>query len=1320
MKKFLKRLTAICSAAATTAAMYTGILFGSENFITANSVVRGQCESYQGSNENANDYGYYAYHTIDSYLISLQEGGYMRFQNGAVENAYLIEYYDSEYNFVKDIKLEQELSIFGGFYATDDYYYILSGQENPNQLSNAECFRITKYDKDWNKIKSAGLADCNTVAPFYAGSARFAVSGKYMFIRTSHKMYRYTDGLNHQANVTIQLDTEAMKITDSFTSVSAEDYGYVSHSFNQFIHTENNRIIALDHGDANPRSIVLTEYITDFSGGKFTPTNKTKCVTTDIVKFPGSDKRHYNYTGAAIGGFEISDTHYIAAYSAESYTDNNVDEDTRNICIGTVDKKMKSTINRQITNYAKGSENATAPHLVKVNNNRYILLWGHENNVYYTSLDGKGNPDSIYTIEEASLSDCVPVVSGNKLVWYTWKNDNTTFYEINLTDISDNSSVTVESGHQMEIISLPTAAGENCIIQCCYCRKTAEFATPEYLNLLWNTKINGTYSPYIENAVYKGDSLYMWAYDNDFSAEYHDYILTFSDPEAVKAERVKLSGEQVAYKLTFLKEGKHLITATHKYNPAVTYSQIIQVEHDKNHTLNRIPAEIGSNKAHFVCQDCDYTEEFTVLTNIKVGWQVSGSLFDTKVKESYCPESQTKFVVQSEDEADNREITIEIGDKSIMEFTQEYIYDEDFWGKLDILTEGETEITIYPTYNPNIKKTFTIKAAHFYENGSCKYCSLTCSHNSWDIIPATCTSPKICTKCGHEIGEPDYLNHSSYEMIYVPSEENDSFHDIKNSCCGQLINSEEHIFNLDEESGEYRCICGITAVCALVAGGEIKYFSSFSLAAESAREYSDSLIYPLTDFSMNSTVIDGLDFVLDLNGKDILFTGITEYNSAIAVKSGSVVITDSTGGGSITAPQGADLIYCEGGTVDIRSGNLVSEQAVIRAVNDSNVIIQDGIFSGEYGIIAECQSIILNGEAEFQCSKADFLLSENSYITVNTALSERYSVEKKKAGLLAVSGMGISLNSENFGCTVDNRLIVSDTEGNLYLKYDIACADIILESEDFAYSGNAVYPIVNGVFEEIPVDYIISFSDEEGNVVESAVNSGMYTAIITGKRDFAGTVELPFRISAAIPIIEWTIPEQELIFSGESAEIIPPVVILPSGEAFEGEIHYSYRALYSDDSFEQGLPVEVGAYEVTAAIDGFGNYTGAETENSMILIIDEAPESETTTTATTTTATTTVTTSVTTVTTTVTTPDESTDKDNIRGDVNGDSIIDAADASVILAQYAAVQTGGNSILNHKQLKAADVNNDGIVDSSDASKILFYYTLISIGKEPSWN
>ncbi len=69
------------------------------------------------------------------------------------------------------------------------------------------------------------------------------------------------------------------------------------------------------------------------------------------------------------------------------------------------------------------------------------------------------------------------------------------------------------------------------------------------------------------------------------------------------------------------------------------------------------------------------------------------------------------------------------------------------------------------------------------------------------------------------------------------------------------------------------------------------------------------------------------------------------------------------------------------------------------------------------------------------------------------------------------------------------------------------------------------------------------------------------------------------------------------------------------------------------------------------------------------------------------------------------------------GDVNEDGKIDSTDASAVLAEYAAAQTGGESTLSKD---AADVNGDGLVNSSDASAILEYYAKASIGEEPSWN
>lgn len=66
------------------------------------------------------------------------------------------------------------------------------------------------------------------------------------------------------------------------------------------------------------------------------------------------------------------------------------------------------------------------------------------------------------------------------------------------------------------------------------------------------------------------------------------------------------------------------------------------------------------------------------------------------------------------------------------------------------------------------------------------------------------------------------------------------------------------------------------------------------------------------------------------------------------------------------------------------------------------------------------------------------------------------------------------------------------------------------------------------------------------------------------------------------------------------------------------------------------------------------------------------------------------------------------------GDIDGNGIIDASDASSVLAAYAAVQSGGKSELDEKQLKAADVDGNDVVDASDASSILAYYSFVQTG------
>ena len=68
------------------------------------------------------------------------------------------------------------------------------------------------------------------------------------------------------------------------------------------------------------------------------------------------------------------------------------------------------------------------------------------------------------------------------------------------------------------------------------------------------------------------------------------------------------------------------------------------------------------------------------------------------------------------------------------------------------------------------------------------------------------------------------------------------------------------------------------------------------------------------------------------------------------------------------------------------------------------------------------------------------------------------------------------------------------------------------------------------------------------------------------------------------------------------------------------------------------------------------------------------------------------------------------------GDVNNDGLINAIDASSVLAYYALVSTNKNGGYTAEQKLAADVDSDGAINAIDASNILAYYAYASTTKE----
>ena len=391
------------------------------DYVNAGSYAKGNEES-----QNYDSWRRYA-HVINAYLTTYNNNlmTVQATKNGTIG----IEYYKTNGTFISSKVIKQELPIFGGFLDYNNYYYVVTGQDNLSESNSTEVIRVTKYDKNWKKIGSCGLFGINTTKPFNAGTLRFATDGKYIVVRTAHSMYALK-GVNHQANLTFEFDSETMKITDEYSGMYSNNNGYVSHSFNQFVQIENHKLVAVDHGDAAPtRGMVLMNYNGTVNDGTF----NEKATYSTLMSFAGTYEVNGNDTGATIGAFEISSTSYLVAGTKDNALSNQTYGD---IIVIAKNKSTNKVVTNKIATYT--TVLPSTPHLVKIKNNSYLLMWGIENTVHYVMIDGNGNKVGKEYSMKGNLSECVPLVLNNKVTWYVRNYLGIIFYQIDLSTLSGN------------------------------------------------------------------------------------------------------------------------------------------------------------------------------------------------------------------------------------------------------------------------------------------------------------------------------------------------------------------------------------------------------------------------------------------------------------------------------------------------------------------------------------------------------------------------------------------------------------------------------------------------------------------------------------------------------------------------------------------------------------------------------------------------------------------------------------------------------------------------------------------------------------------
>lgn len=372
--------------------------------------------------------------TVTSHIEATDDGGYDIVE--WADSALHVEHYDSRFSFVSSRAITPSTYTptgatavrWGGYLNGSQYRFVVTGQANPTESDSVAVVRVTKYSKSWQYLGNVEYSGINTYMPFRGGSLRMAEANGELWIRTCHEIYAI-QGMHHQTNMTLRIRESDLAKLASDTGV--EDYasGYVSHSFNQYLVTAGGKIYGADHGDAYPRRITIKD-ITPSDGS-------TGGRTFPVMSFKGSSGD--NFTGATFDGLESSSNgaSLIAvgtiADQDKSFPSSggDVKSGTRNVWVGIVPTNGGAVTVKNITTLPFDDEKtATDPVLVKLGENRFILLWSTRSkdeqsayakhgNVQYAFMDATGKLTSPIATIDATLSDCHPIVVNNHLVWFS-------------------------------------------------------------------------------------------------------------------------------------------------------------------------------------------------------------------------------------------------------------------------------------------------------------------------------------------------------------------------------------------------------------------------------------------------------------------------------------------------------------------------------------------------------------------------------------------------------------------------------------------------------------------------------------------------------------------------------------------------------------------------------------------------------------------------------------------------------------------------------------------------------------------------------------
>jgi hypothetical protein len=363
--------------------------------------------------------------------------GYMRvFYNGTKIG---IEYYDNSFNILSKKYINIELSLWGGFYAGSDAYYIVEGQYNTDENDTAEVIRVIKYDTNWNKKGTAQITSNPDLFggevryPFDYGCVEMTEYNGTLYVVTGHEGYVDASvGQGHQGFLMIAVNEASM--TGSIVDCD------LWHSFAQYIENDGSDLYVLEQSEGS-RYTKLSKYNAD----------SLSQTSISVLEYGGSRTSAWAIACyASVDDMALSSNNVLCLGTSidQSKYDDATYDTPYNIYLTVTPKSDFSddgTTVKWLTNYTDDGKSFCGTKITKVNDNRFLITWqeydesqtatkndGLSSNIlHYIFVDGNGDKISSEFTAAAPISDCHPIVKGSKIVYYASNGNMVDFYSIN-------------------------------------------------------------------------------------------------------------------------------------------------------------------------------------------------------------------------------------------------------------------------------------------------------------------------------------------------------------------------------------------------------------------------------------------------------------------------------------------------------------------------------------------------------------------------------------------------------------------------------------------------------------------------------------------------------------------------------------------------------------------------------------------------------------------------------------------------------------------------------------------------------------------------